>query len=174
MKPHPSKTYSNDEALSEKFLDGGEFLPPSTVATAPEPPEPLVTWIPIGEVKTSEPFVSSFPIYTEILEGIKGRMKIEKFDPNQPLIIWKEEGILIDGHTRLKAAKAVGLTEVAISLRSFPSERLAFDYAILNNRDRRKNLKDGDFLRLVEIHDNRRKRRGGPEKSGGQIKITVS
>lgn len=108
----------------------------------------------ISEIKTAEPFQNLFPIDVEVLESIESDMERFGYDGSKPIDIWR--GIVIDGHTRLFAAKEVGIDDVPVFEHDFESKDEAFSYAIHNQRDRR-NITDADILRSVELMDRRKK-----------------
>ena len=103
----------------------------------------------IDELKTIAPFEGLFPIVPATLYGVIQDMD-NGYDRSQPIVIWQGRDIVIDGHTRLKAAKARGFAEIPVHEAHFDDEDAALDYAIHNQRDRR-NLTDADITRLVEL-----------------------
>ena len=84
------------------------------------------------------------------------------FHPGDSIIMWAERGVVIDGHTRLAAAKNLGLEEVPVYEKSFADEDAALRYAIHNQRNRR-NLTDVEIIRCIEALD-RRKQAGRPSE----------
>lgn len=132
----------------------------------------------IPHIKTAEPFVSLFPIDDGVLGRIIESMKGGYFDEAHPLIVWereidhprmKYEYILLDGHTRLEAARRVGMVDVPAVKKHFSGEDEAVEYAIRCQRDRR-NLTDADLLRWVG--EMKRRRRGGDQSNppnGGMV-----
>jgi ParB family chromosome partitioning protein len=117
----------------------------------------------IAEIKTSEPFKSLFPIENRVLDRVQENMQRHGYDPSQPIVLWIEKGVVVDGHTRLAAAMNLGLKEVLVQERSFANKDEALAYAIHNQRDRR-NLSEAELLRCIEAVDKRRKR-GGDRRS---------
>jgi protein gp37 len=95
----------------------------------------------------------------KIKESIADDMEEHGFDESKPIDVWKEEIIVLDGHTRLAAAEEKGFETVFIHYHSFPNVRLALEYAIHNQRDRR-NFTDADIMRCVEVLDKRNERGG--------------
>jgi hypothetical protein len=53
-----------------------------------------------------------FSIQDKTLEGIREQMEKIGYDKSQPVVIIKGKNILVDGHTRLAAARKAGLEEV--------------------------------------------------------------
>jgi protein gp37 len=129
-----------------------------------DPVRPTETMKPC-DIQTRKPFNELFPIDDETLKAIKSSMEDNRgYDTNYPVIIWQEENVLIDGHTRVRAATECGYDVVAIKM-SFPNEDEALKYAIHAQLVRR-NLDDADKLNLVmRIHDRNRKGSGGDRRS---------
>jgi len=117
----------------------------------------------VDEITVKEPFEGLFPIDNGMLTTITRDMEARGYDEAQPIILWKEGGCILDGHTRLLAAQAAGIEDVPVAWKSFASEDAAVAYAIHCQRDRR-NLTGADILRWVGELD-RRKQRGGDHKS---------
>ncbi|MBI5570280.1 MAG: hypothetical protein HY914_10080 [Desulfomonile tiedjei] len=123
-------------------------------------------------IKTGAPFSDIFPINSGTRQAIQEHIRDHGFDEAYPLILgtgpWTDEPMLLDGHTRLKAAIAVGCESVPVVIKEFATEDEALEYAIHNQRDRR-NLTDADIARLVAIVDERRKPEfHGNQHTGGQ------
>lgn len=118
----------------------------------------------LGALKRDKKF-EIFDIHPETLAAIEEDMRTNDFDPAWPVIIWKEKNIILDGYTRIEAAKKIGLKEIPTQEKSFPDEKAALLYAIRCQTARR-NLTDGDFLRLVPVIDEILPR-GGDRRSEG-------
>ena len=134
----------------------------------------------ISKLKRREPFSNLLAINSETLEAITDEMKKDGFHEDEPVRVWSEEGVVLDGHTRLRAAEAAGLTTVPVVRISFDSEDAAIEYAIRAQTHRR-NLTDADYVRLVEQMDKKRARGGdrsgeantSPEVFGSSAKETA-
>lgn len=100
-------------------------------------------------IQTGKPFEGLFPIKPEVLDQVARSMKADGYDRTQPVIVWREGGILIDGYTRRKAAIQAGLKNIPVVLVSFPDEAAAVQYAYSLQFNRR-NLTDGDRFILLE------------------------
>jgi protein gp37 len=111
------------------------------------------------QLNTAEPFDSPFAINPQVLGRIQEDMEHHGYDASQPIVMWAEQGVVVDGHTRLAAAKNLGLEEVPVYEKSFADEDAALAHAIGNQRNRR-NLTEEEILRCIEALD-RRKQRGG-------------
>jgi ParB-like chromosome segregation protein Spo0J len=109
----------------------------------------------LDQITKAEPFASLFVIKPEVLVAIKVDMEANGFDPSKPVNVWKKTDgtrVLIDGYTRVRAAEELGLLRVTAYEKTFTSEAEALAYAIHTQRDRR-NLSDGELLRLIELVD---------------------
>ncbi len=107
-----------------------------------------------NKITTKEPFSTLFRIRPENLKEVTTDMEENGFDSLEPLLIWKEEDILIDGHTRLEAAKELGIKDVPTKLIPFENELEAIQYSAKRNWNRR-NVTKGDKFRLIRILDER-------------------
>jgi len=90
-------------------------------------------------------------------------MLVNGYDESKPITIWREHNIVIDGHVRLRAAQNIGLKSVPVVELDFEDEHSALEYAIHNQRDRRK-LDDPIILHLIKKFD-KVYPRGGDRKS---------
>jgi ParB-like chromosome segregation protein Spo0J len=72
-------------------------------------------------------------------------MRETGYDKSQPLVLWKEEGVVVDGHTRLQAALEVGITEIPVVEKEFASLEDAKLYAYRRQAERR-NLTSAEIL----------------------------
>jgi len=105
--------------------------------------------IPPGSIKTAEPFKSLFPTNSEVLAAVTESMRTEGYDHTQPVIIWEQEGVLVDGHTRRAAAAAAGLETIPATMVSFTDEAEAIRYTYSLQFNRR-NLSDADRFTFLE------------------------
>ena len=115
----------------------------------------------LKDIKIESPFKDLFPVDREIYEAIKKDISEFGYDESQGIIVWDK--VVIDGHTRLKAAFELGIEDIPVFEKDFANEEDALEYAIHNQRDRR-NMSDADIMRCVEIVDKRMKS-GGDHKS---------
>ena len=121
---------------------------------------PLVK-VPIWSLKTEDPFAKLFPIQDQTLTDIIDDMSVHGFDEAHPIVVWNM--VVIDGHTRLRAAYACGFETVPVVCRRFVDEESALAYAIRCQANRR-NLTDYELLMCLETLD-QRKRVGRPCKN---------
>ncbi|MFA6717386.1 MAG: ParB N-terminal domain-containing protein [Victivallaceae bacterium] len=103
----------------------------------------------IEDIKTAPPFRELFPIQDAVLERIIWDMRKNGYDPTQPIVLWDcDRPVVIDGHSRLRAARKAGLFQIPVVRKKFPDEAAALRYAIGCQRNRR-NLRDADILRCI-------------------------
>lgn len=108
----------------------------------------------IDQIKKGTPFIDLFPINPETLKSITEDMSVNGFDVSQPVIIWKETNVLIDGHTRCEAAKKSGIKEVVVIYESFPDVDAALRYAY-GLQFKRRNLTDADRFQFSQTYVNK-------------------
>ena len=110
----------------------------------------------IGNIKTASPFRDLFPIKEELVKTLYWDMQKNGFDESKPLVLWESHNsIVLDGHTRLKAANKAGLIQVPVVLKKFDTEEDALEYAIRCQRNRR-NLTDREILQCIAALDERK------------------
>ena len=108
----------------------------------------------VSKIQTRSPFKDLFDIDPVVLKAIEDDMKENGFDESASIVLWKEGNVVIDGHTRLQAAKNIGLKKVWVTLGDF-DEGGAIEYAVHNQRNRR-NITDAAILKCVIAIDKRR------------------
>ena len=103
----------------------------------------------ISYIKTAAPFMDLFPVRKRTLNAITWDMRRYGYDVGKPLVLWKDHGnLLIDGHTRLRAAGQAGLCNVPVVFKAFASEDTALKYAVRCQQNRR-NLTDAELFACV-------------------------
>jgi ParB family chromosome partitioning protein len=109
----------------------------------------------IDDIKTALPFRDLFPVRKRVLDDIIWDMRRNGYDNSQPLVLWKDHGnIVIDGHTRLSAAKKANIYQIPIIFKAFSDEEAALKYAIACQKNRR-NLSDSELVACVVELDKR-------------------
>lgn len=116
------------------------------------------------DLRTREPFRSLFPVDSKVLQAIQEDMSLHGYDESQPIIAmpaWWDMDLLvvIDGHTRLRAARREWVESIPVIVKQFSCISDALKYAIHNQRDRR-NMTDADIIRCIDVLDKRGKRGG--------------
>ena len=102
------------------------------------------------DISVRTPFNKLFDIKPEVLSAVIKSMETTGYDFAFPIVTW--EDVCIDGHTRLIAAKTLGIKEVPVENKSFADEKEALEYAVHNQRDRR-NLSDAELFRIISAFD---------------------
>ena len=122
-----------------------------------------VSFVDPDEVKTSSPFKDLFLVKTADLENVEEDMKAHGYDSAHPIIIWAGHDMtVIDGHTRLAAAKKLMFPRIPAIIKTIKDEAEALEYAIKTQRNRR-NLTDAELLNCLTELDKRKKT--GPARS---------
>lgn len=90
----------------------------------------LSQMIPLKDIKLDPEFQALFPLDEDMVVDVARSIEESGFDPTQPLVVWKEEGSLLDGHTRYAAAQKAGLFDVPVFYKSFSDRDAAMFYAL--------------------------------------------
>src|SRR5208283_5412918 len=112
----------------------------------------------LGDLLLEEPFKSLFPIRDNIKNAIKSHMLEHGYDDSKPIDVWKRssqdgfEYVLVDGFTRVTAAKEIGKLTVTANLHNFVDTDEAQAYAIHTQRDRR-NMTDPEIMSAISVID---------------------
>lgn len=167
LKPHDALT---PDPLPQAADDGEtplSVLPGDT----PVEKESHIETVEACDLKTAEPFCSLLPIDGEVLARIISEMREHGYDPAQPVVVWDRKDVVVDGHTRLRAARDAGISDVPVVRRSFDDENSAVRYALLAQRNRR-NLTEAQILELVEKLDKRWPHGGDRRSEVARIKAS--
>lgn len=112
--------------------------------------------IAIEKIEEHERFKELYSIDEDLLNRIADDMRENKFDASQPVHLWitsdddgTEHFYLIDGYTRITAARLAGLVTVPYFEHHFDSFEEAHRYALHLQVDRR-NLSGMDLLKNIE------------------------
>ena len=100
----------------------------------------------ITKIKTKAVFSELFDRAPEIKNAIENSMSKDGARSYKPLIMWNN--ILVDGHTRLGAAKAAGIKQLPVVRLEFKDGDEAIEYAIAVQVGRR-NLTTPERIKLV-------------------------
>jgi ParB family chromosome partitioning protein len=100
-----------------------------------------------------------FKMSDEIRETVREDMKENGFDKSQPLGLWKGKNVVLDGHTRLAAAREAGLEEVPVVELEFEDKEDAILYTFERQVIRR-NLSIAEIITAVEMMPEARSRKG--------------
>lgn len=103
---------------------------------------------PVAELNIHPELSKRFTIEQQVLDSIIKSITESNYDNSEPIIIWKEEDVVIDGHTRLEAAKCAGIEEVPVVEKSFENLEEAMKYTEHRQYDRR-NLSQAEIYKLA-------------------------
>jgi ParB-like chromosome segregation protein Spo0J len=106
-----------------------------------------------SELKSDPTLRGLFARSDAMLAKIAESMAKDGFDAAFPIVTWNS--IVVDGYTRLQAARKAGLRHVYYVDHQFPDADAALRYAIHCQRDRR-NLSEAEILRCVQELDKRK------------------
>lgn len=121
----------------------------------------------VESIKKGTPFIQLFPIKPDVLASITQDMEVNGYDISQPIIIWEETNLLIDGHTRTKAAEQANIKQVSAIYYSFEDVDSALRYAY-GLQFKRRNIDDSDRFSFAEQYLNNLVQ--GNKKSGWKKK----
>ena len=117
----------------------------------------LSVLVSIDDIQLDTHFKDLFPVNEEMVNRIVESIRKKGYDKSQPVHVWKERMLLVDGqHRRLAAIKA-GLREVPVFYHHFNSMEEALEYAILLQIDRR-NLSDAEIYKTLQTLDSLKSR----------------
>ena len=124
----------------------GELVHREAVADSP------FTLVPTDKLRMRHPFSTLFRRETSVFTRIVMHMRAHGYDYSQPIVAWRngDEELVVDGSTRLDAARETDQEVVSVVYKQFADEKEALDYAIHNQRDRR-NLTDAAIQQVVEV-----------------------
>jgi ParB family chromosome partitioning protein len=111
-----------------------------------------------------------FKIQKNMQHEILQKIKNLGFDKSQPLTIQKGTNVLLDGHTRLAAAKDAGLEEVPVVEMEFDDRKAAMMYTF-ERQALRRNLSASEILKAAQMLPDERNRKGegpGRGRTGGK------
>lgn len=137
----------------------------------------LSVLVSIDDIQLDSHFKDLFPVNKVMVSRISGSMQKRGYDKSQPLHVWKERMLLVDGHHRRLAAIKAGLREVPVFYHHFNSMEEALEYAILLQTDRR-NLSDAEIYKTLQTLDSLKSRGrttddNEPRQQGKSAEITA-
>lgn len=127
----------------------------------------------VDQLETRETFSNLFPIQKGTLDKITARMRDGGFQNLHPICVWRtDKPVVLDGHTRLQAARQLGIKVVPVVQMDFNDELAAIEFAVAQQLERR-NLSLKTMMEYIEIADTlarrgRKKKEQGRSNSGEQ------
>ncbi len=106
----------------------------------------------ISDIHLQEELVNKFKMDEETKNRIKDDMQLNGFSKAHPLHVWQSEGkfILVDEHTRFKAATELGLSHIWAQIHQFKDLNEALTYSMQEQFNRR-NITDSELFKEYEI-----------------------
>ena len=121
----------------------------------------------VDQLETRETFSNLFPIQKGTLDKITARMRDGGFQNLHPICVWRtDKPVVLDGHTRLQAARQLGIKVVPVVQMDFDDEFAAMEFAVAQQVERR-NLSVQAMMEYIEIADTLA-RRGRKKKEQGR------
>jgi len=121
------------------------------------------------DLQMREPFAKLFTSRKETESAIIESMRLNGYYPSQPIVVWREQNVVVDGNTRVRAAIKAGIKDVCVCFMDFASEIEALEYAIKSQVDRR-NLTRKELIKAVALLDERRQRGGDHTSEAAKAK----
>ena len=120
----------------------------------------------IEDIIVDEEISRVFKLNANVMEEITQNMQEAGYDKSQPIVIWKEKNTLLDGHTRLAAAKQAGLEEIPTVEMEFEDKESAIMYTFERQVIRR-NLTPEEILEVARMIPKRK----APDGTGRSVDI---
>jgi ParB-like chromosome segregation protein Spo0J len=124
--------------------------------------------IKIDDIVIDPEIAGLFNISDKIKDEIKEKIEKEGYNKEEPVVVWKGSNILVDGRTRLTAAKEAGLKEIPTVEKEFEDREAAIMYTFERQAIRR-NLTGADILTAVQIIKSRKESNDGTGRLADQL-----
>jgi ParB family chromosome partitioning protein len=102
----------------------------------------------VEEIEVDPVLSSVFKINEAVFGEVAESIKENGFDRAEPPVVWKGKRVMVDGHTRLAAAKAAGIVEIPVVEKEFEDVNEAVLYAVRRQTDRR-NLTQAEIYAMA-------------------------
>jgi ParB family chromosome partitioning protein len=113
----------------------------------------------IGDIFIDPEISRIFAVQEKTRKEITRSIEEKGYDKSQPVVLWKGKNILVDGHTRLAAAKEAGLEEIPAAELEFDSREDALLYTFERQTVRR-NLTASEILAAAQTLEAKKTRDG--------------
>lgn len=130
----------------------------------------------LDEIKINPDLSAVFDKDEKVLAAIIKSMTAEGYDDAEPVVLWKETGEIVDGHTRYEAAVKAGLYEIPVVERSFENFEEAKTYTEHRQFDRRNLTQAEIYERAVNLENAAEKTGKGrtSEKLAEELGVSAS
>jgi ParB family chromosome partitioning protein len=119
----------------------------------------------LAELGEEPEIAALFKIHENTLKEVTASIKQNGYDSAEPVVIWKSRNVIVDGHTRVKAAKLAGLTEIPVIEKEFEDVYAAILYTFERQANRRNLTQAEIYAASVTLHDKAVKARDGGGRS---------
>lgn len=111
-------------------------------------------------IPTGAPFETLFPVDADVRRNIRTSMRERGFISGCPLFVWREQNILVDGHTRRDVAMELGV-KVLVEYRDFANTYEAIKFAYEMQTYRRHATEEQKAQAAWIVDEEKRKAHGG-------------
>lgn len=107
----------------------------------------------VSEIKINPELAAVYDKEEKILNAIAKSMGSSGYDEAEPVVVWKETGEIVDGHSRYEGAMRAHLYEIPVVEKSFSSLEEAKAYTEHRQLDRRNLTQAEIYERAVALED---------------------
>src|SRR5262249_17236119 len=112
------------------------------------------------ELRIDPEFATLFPPPSDA-ELALFEASVKKRGFRAPMTVWEEEGLLLDGHIRLKTADKLKMPPPCLDYISLPDRAAAIEWIVANQIERRNLTKDQRSLVRGRLYNSMKKSHGG-------------
>jgi ParB family chromosome partitioning protein len=120
----------------------------------------------IAEIKTDPDIAKLFDYQDKMVAEVCRSILENGYDKGQPITLWKD--VVVDGHTRLAAAKAAGLEEIPVVEMEFEDKEAAILYTFERQVIRR-NLTPAEIMTAVRMLMKKTRNRKGQGRAAEEL-----
>lgn len=129
-------------------------------------------WVDPHSLIVDDELSSIFSIQPNVLADVTASMRDIGYDDSELITVWSGNNIIVDGHTRVQAAKDVKLSKVAVTYKDFLHKGEAAAYCVKKQRERRNLTPEQmaqSLARSIQIHDRYRPLIASRDDRNGRI-----